>query len=95
MNETTIMSALAAFNALPDDASTAAHTVLAVGLWSLPAEHIGRVSLTCVLVSGAIGDYAVYAGVGEPAWVLDHGNKLPVELAALAFPGIDPARYRG
>lgn len=82
------------YNALPDHSLTARHTVLAVRNWSLPAEGIGRVAVTCVLVSGAVGDYVVYCGVGLPAWVSDHGNKLPVALAALAFPGIDPARYR-
>lgn len=48
-----------------------------------------------MLVGGAVGDYAVYCGIGAPAWVSDHGNKLPLALALLAFPGIDPARYRG
>jgi hypothetical protein len=88
-------SALHAFNALPPGSLTPSHTVLAVEIWSLPAEGIGRVPVTCVLVSGAIGDCAAYAGVGQPAWVSDHGNKLPLALAMLAFPAIDPARYRG
>jgi hypothetical protein len=86
---------LRAYNALPPDASTTRHAVLAVRRWSLPAEHIGRVPVLCVLVGGAIGDYSVYCGVGDPRWVSDHGNKLPLAVALLAFPGIDPARYRG
>lgn len=90
-----IAAILREYNALPADALTTRHTVLAVRTCVLPAEAIGRVPVLFVLVGGAVGDYVVYVGMGSPAWVSDHGNKLPLSLAMLAFPGIDPARYRG
>jgi hypothetical protein len=63
------------------------HTVIAV--------RRGVGNLTLVLLSGGIGDYAAYAGVGDVATVADHGLKLLFEAASVAFPGIDEGRYRG
>lgn len=52
------------------------------------------VAVRFILTSGAIGDYAVYAGVGDRQWVTDWGSKLAFDDAALLFPGIVRARYR-
>jgi len=85
----------AAFHALhPFGAVTPRHTVLTTRSWSLPVQGYGLLEVETVLLSGAIGDYTVYVGAGEPAWVADHGNKVPFELASLIFPGIEERRYR-
>lgn len=70
--------------------------ILAVRAWHVPTQHrIGVMTPVCaVLVSGSIGDYAVYLGVGHPAWVREHGNKLSFDDAAGLFPGLVEGRYR-
>lgn len=50
--------------------------------------------LVYVLVSGAIGDYACYAGYGSPEWVARHGEKVSFAHARAIFPTIDQSRYR-
>lgn len=47
-----------------------------------------------VLVSGKVGDYAVYLGAGSAKWVADHGCKVPFRVAQGFFPRITEARYR-
>lgn len=49
-----------------------------------------------VLVAGSIGDYAAYAGIGTPAWVARHGDKISFEEACVHFPGgqLEEAKYR-
>lgn len=47
-----------------------------------------------LLVSGSIGDYAAYEGIGPVEWVRDHGAKLPFAIAKGFFEGIDRRRYR-
>jgi len=59
--------------------------------WTAPPLEV---RVTAVLLSGAIGDYTAYVGVGDAAWVGEHGNKVPFPVAALMFPGIEQGRYR-
>lgn len=47
-----------------------------------------------VLVDVAVGDYAVYEGIGPVEWVRDFGNKLPFELAVAWYPGLERGKYR-
>lgn len=48
-----------------------------------------------VLVSGEIGDYAAYCGVGMPEWVAAHGDKISFEEACGHFPNqLEKERYR-
>lgn len=49
-----------------------------------------------VLVAGEIGDYAAYAGHGEPEWVARHGDKISFEEACGHFPGgqLEKSKYR-
>ncbi len=47
----------------------------------------GVMAFTVVLVAGAIGDYAAYAGQGSDDWVARHGDKLSFEMACGHFPG--------
>lgn len=82
------------FHALPRDAVTPRHQVLGAREWTLPASRNGGERVRVVLLSGGVGDYSVYVGVGSAEWVADHGNKVPFEVAKLAFPGIEEARYR-
>jgi hypothetical protein len=93
MTELTLMS-LSAFHALPTDKGTPRHMVLGLRSWPVPKPN-GVVRVTFVLLSGGIGDYAVYIGAGGDDWVADHGDKAPWEVALLAFPGIERERYRG
>jgi len=53
-----------------------------------------QATVTVVLVSGAIGDYAAYVGFGVPEWVARFGDKLSFEEARCHFPGIEEKRYR-
>lgn len=50
--------------------------------------------IRAVLVSGGIGDYAVYLGAGTAEWVSDHGSKLSFDVAKGFFPRITVERYR-
>lgn len=50
--------------------------------------------LRAVLVSGSIGDVAVYIGIGSAEWVADHGVKLPFSIAAGFFPSVEARLYR-
>lgn len=72
--------------------------VLAERSWNVPATVVGgygRAAITVALRAGGIGDYAAYVAVDAGgAWTVDNGNKLPFEVAALAFPGLVAARYR-
>jgi hypothetical protein len=76
------------------------HERLARRTWNVPTQgavvagDLVRQPVTVVLVSGAIGDYTVYLGIGVPEWVADHGNKLAFEYAVGLFPGLDAKRYR-
>lgn len=58
-------------------------------------EH-GRTGVIVVLVEGDIGDYAAYAGCGDPEWVARFGDKISFAEACAHFPGgqLDEARYR-
>jgi hypothetical protein len=47
-----------------------------------------------VLVSGAIGDYACYAGIGTPDWVAKHGDKISFSEACLYFMDLEKEKYR-
>jgi hypothetical protein len=55
---------------------------------------VPSVYVTYVLVAGAIGDYAVYEGVGNPEWIKEYGNKLTFKEASAVFSGLDEKRYR-
>jgi hypothetical protein len=50
--------------------------------------------LRAVLVSGEIGDYAVYLGIGPDEWVADHGVKVTFAVANGFFPGLEERLYR-
>lgn len=89
-------STLEAFHALPAHAETPNHEVLAVieSGWLPTQSPIGKVRITAVLLSGRIGDYCAYVGVGTTEWVANQGNKLPLAVASILFPGIEERRYR-
>ena len=73
------------------------HVILRMRETSLPFQGFaggGRLSVRAVLVSGAIGDYTVYVGIGTSDWVRDYGNKVDFETACLLFAGLDRERYR-
>ena len=72
-----------------------AHEVINTNARSYPSEYGGYVEVTAVLVSGGIGDYAVYVGVGSDEWIADHGDKLSFEEAYIHFPvGLERSKYR-
>lgn len=75
-----------------------AGTILCTNRRGYPAQYgyaAGIVDITVVLVAGAIGDYAAYAGMGEPEWIAQHGDKLSFAEACVHFPvGLEEARYR-
>jgi len=50
--------------------------------------------VTVVLLSGSIGDYAAYVGIGSVEWVASHGAKLSFNEALGFFPRITAQRYR-
>jgi len=55
-------------------------------------EHI---SLTAVLTEGAVGDKAVYVGIGTPEWVARNGTKLSYKEAVAGFyPMLPEEEYR-
>lgn len=69
--------------------------ILASRSWQLPAPRLHLPwPVRALLVAGAIGDYAVYMGIGDRAWVVEHGVKLAFGDAVLLFPAIDTRRYR-
>lgn len=85
--------------------------ILASRFWSMRIEQTTmRVHVVAVLISGAIGDYAVYMGAalltGElddadlaahrefSEWVRGSGNKLLFEDALQLFPGLVEGVYR-
>lgn len=70
--------------------------VLAKRQWFTAPEllPVARWPVTYVLLSGGIGDYTVYLGIGSPQWVADHGNKVGFEEALAVFPRLDARRYR-
>jgi hypothetical protein len=61
---------------------------------SYPSETNGYIDITTVLVEGAIGDFAVYIGIGSPEWIAKKGVKLHFEEARLHFPFIEEKNYR-
>lgn len=75
-----------------------AGTILCTNRRGYPAQYgyaAGIMDITVVLVAGAIGDYAAYAGMGEPQWVAQHGDKIPFAEACIHFPvGLEEDRYR-
>lgn len=72
-----------------------ARTILRARKWYVAVERsVTRLPVTVVLVSGAIGDYAVYLGIGEPDFVQQHGDKLAFDEACGFFPLLDESRYR-
>lgn len=78
----------------PQPEVTKSHEILNVNRRSYP-DPFGRRASTAVLVSGSIGDYAVYIGIGEAEFVRDHGDKLSFEEACCHFPhGLERERYR-
>jgi hypothetical protein len=81
-----------AYGAGPD---VPARTILRARKWYVPVERtVTRLPVTVVLVSGAIGDYAVYLGIGEPGFVEEFGDKLAFDEARGFFPHLDAVRYR-
>ena len=58
------------------------HKIIAIAIEEYPSQTIegserdGPFRITIVLVEGNIGDYAAYAGHGDPEWVAHHGRKL-------------------
>lgn len=53
------------------------------------------IQVSVVLVAGAIGDYAAYAGSGPLDWIKDYGDKLSFLEACIHFPsGLVEERYR-
>jgi hypothetical protein len=69
--------------------------ILASRSWQLPAPALHLPwPVRALLIAGAIGDYAAYMGIGDRAWVAEHGVKLAFGDAVLLFPAIDPRRYR-
>lgn len=81
------------------------HEILKIRTWHVPREGAPApwtdsprdalpAPVTFVLVSGGIGDYTVYLGVGSPEWVSDHGNKLAFADAVGLFPGLVEKKYR-
>lgn len=59
-----------------------------------PSFLMPGIGLNVVLVAGEIGDYAAYAGVGDPESVARYGDKIPFGEAKIYFPGIEEKRYR-
>lgn len=57
-------------------------------------ERYGKLQLTYVLARGGDKDVAVYAGSGEPQWIVNNGVKLPYEEAVLRFPNLQRRWYR-
>lgn len=70
--------------------------ILSTNKRSYPADNVlGYVNVTVVLVAGAVGDYAAYAGGGSPEWVARLGAKLLFEEAKVHFPvGLKEEKYR-
>lgn len=59
------------------------------------ADPMNRPGLRVVLVAGAIGDYAAYAGYGSPEWIAAHGDKVSFAHADAHFPGqLKREKYR-
>lgn len=85
------------YGAGPDVAN---HTLLAARDLRVPYHkphielHDPEFMRRVVLVTGSIGDYTVYEGIGPVEWTRDFGNKLPFWLAVAWFPGLDERRYR-
>lgn len=63
------------------------HEILGVNERFYPAEYNTTSPIKVVLVGGAIGDYAAYAGAGTNQWVADHGDKVSFAEACIHFPG--------
>lgn len=63
------------------------HKILGCNERSYPGQDGNYVFVRVVLVGGAIGDYAAYAGSGSEFWVADHGDKISFEEACIHFPG--------
>ena len=61
-----------------------------------PTTEDGRTGVIVVLVEGSIGDYAAYAGCGDPEWVARCGDKISFTEACCHFPDgqLDEERYR-
>ncbi len=78
--------------------STESGKILGVVERSMPSEYTEidgiSVEYSIVMVSGAVGDYAAYVGVGNAGWVKENGTKLDFAEAEIHFPGIVEARYR-
>jgi len=56
---------------------------------------VGYVDVKVVLVAGAIGDYAAYAGSGPVEWIKKYGDKISFVEACVHFPGsLEEERYR-
>ena len=75
-----------------------AGTILGTDRRGYPVQYgfaAGIIDITVVLVAGDIGDYAAYAGSGEPEWIALHGDKLSFKEACAHFPsGLEEERYR-
>ena len=52
-------------------------------------------TVTAVLTEGAIGDHAVYIGVGTHEFIARYGNKLRYAEAVQHFPSLTKDNYRG
>lgn len=61
--------------------------ILGVNRLDYPSQDHRAITLIAVLVEGDIGDYACYAGYGEPEWVAEYGDKVSFTHACGHFPG--------
>ena len=50
--------------------------------------------IKAVLTEDAIGEHAVYVGIGSDEWVMRYGAKLPYKEAKFHFPGLKEDNYR-
>lgn len=54
-----------------------------------------RADFAVLLVSGAVGDYKAYRGMGDDEWIIRHGDPLTYKEALAHFPvGLSEERYR-
>ena len=51
-------------------------------------------ALTYVLVRGGGNDVAVYVGIGDPKWIVWHGQKVRYKEAVCHFPNLPEEWYR-
>jgi len=72
-------------------------TILAKNERYYPTQHslLEPICVKVVLVAGAIGDYAAYAGIGSDEFVASNGDKISFDEAQIHFPiGLEREKYR-